>query len=85
MLLAADLVFIGYIFIKMSHPTPTYREVEKGERASLLMMMSGTKKETRNLLFAPEPSESYKESKFYEDVEQAQKQSIPAEVNISTS
>lgn len=31
-LLAADLVFIGYIFIKMSHPTPTYKEVERGQR-----------------------------------------------------
>ena len=31
-LLAADLVFIGYIFIKMSHPTPTYKEVKRGQR-----------------------------------------------------
>ena len=51
-LLAADLVFIGYIFIKMSHPTPTYREVDKGERMSLLMMMSDSKKDKQALLFA---------------------------------
>jgi hypothetical protein len=31
-LLAADLVFIGYIFIKMSHPTPTYKEIQRGQR-----------------------------------------------------